>query len=142
MQRFGTPQVLVDQPAEDLPSADLVRRYREGDYAGWIVGGAQAQSVSLVAAPGVAVPNELCQDDACVPFASDEHPVGAPGPCRPHEPLSDRVHARRLRRGRCHFDPAGGKDRVERGRELGISVPDQMSEPAPGLSQVSGQFAG
>jgi hypothetical protein len=53
-----------------------------------------------------------------VPFASDEHPVCAPDPCRPHEPLSDRVHTRRLRRGRHHFDPTGSEDRVERGREL------------------------
>jgi hypothetical protein len=77
-----------------------------------------------------------------VPFAGDKHPVGALGPCRPHEPLSDRVHPRGLRRGHYHFGPAGGEHRAGRGRELGIPVPDQMSELAPGLSQAGGELAG
>jgi hypothetical protein len=48
----------------------------------------------------------------------------------------------RLRRGRDHFDPAGGEDRVERGRELGVPVPDQVGEPVSGFSQVGGELAG
>jgi hypothetical protein len=105
---------------------DLVRWCRGGDYAGSVVGGARAESVSLVAASVVVVVDVLGHDDACVSFAGNEHPVCALGPCRPHEPLSDHVHKRRLRRRRDHFDPAGGEDRVERGRELGIPVPDQV----------------
>jgi hypothetical protein len=96
----------------------------------------QAQTVSLMAAPGVVVPDVLGHDDAGVPFAGDEHAVGALGPGRADEPLGDRVHPRRLRRGRDHFDPAGGEGRVERGGELGVSVPDQVGERAPGIGQV------
>jgi hypothetical protein len=62
--------------------------------------------------------------------------------CRSHEPLRDRVHARGLRRGRYHLDTAGREHRVERGRELGVPVSDQVGEPAPGVGQVGGEFAG
>ena len=69
--------VLIDQPAEELSSTDLVRQCREGDYVECVVvGGAQAESASLVAAPGVVVVDVFGQDDACVSFADDEHPVG------------------------------------------------------------------
>ena len=54
--------VLIDQPAEELSSTDLVRR--AGDYVECVVGGAQVESVSLVAASGVVVLDVLGHDDA------------------------------------------------------------------------------
>jgi hypothetical protein len=90
----------------------------------------------------IVVTGVLREDQPQVPLASDQHPVGALGPCRADEPLGDRVHPLRLRRGRYHLDPASGKDRVERGGELGVPVPDQVGELASGVGQVGGQLAG
>jgi hypothetical protein len=67
--------VFVDQPAEELSSADLMRRCREWDYVGCVVRSAEVKSVSLVAASGVVMLDVLGHYDATVPFAGDEHPV-------------------------------------------------------------------
>ena len=51
-------------------------------------------------------------------------------------------HARGLWRGRYYLDPACGEDRVERGCELGVPVPDQVGELVPSVGQVGGELAG
>jgi hypothetical protein len=41
-----------------------------------------------------------------------------------------------------HLDPLSGKDNVERGRELGIAIADQESEPAEIVAERHQQVPG
>jgi hypothetical protein len=98
--------------------------------------------MALVAAAGVVVADVLGQDRAQMLFTGDEHPVGALGPYRAYEALGISVHSGRLWRDGQRCDPDRGERGVERVGELGIAVPDQLGEPAPGLCQLAGEVAG
>jgi hypothetical protein len=77
-----------------------------------------------------------------VPFAVDEHPVGALGSCRAYPPLGITVRARGPRRNldRLHTFPS--EDRVEDAGEPGVAVPDQETEGADPVAEINEQVAG
>ena len=56
--------------------------------------------------------------------------------------LGEGVHPRGLRCGEHHLDADGGKDRVEGGTELCVTVANQVPESVPGLLQITGKTAG
>ena len=76
-----------------------------------------------------------------MPFAVDEHPVGALGSCAAYPPLGVTVRARRLRRGLDHCHAFAGEDLVEDAGELGVAVPDQEAEGADPAAEVYEQVA-
>jgi hypothetical protein len=84
----------------------------------------------------------LAEDRPQVPFAVDEHPVGALGSCGAYPPLGIAVRARGPRRGLDHLHALGGGDLVEGGGELGVAVPDEEAEGAGPVAGVHDQVAG
>jgi len=76
-----------------------------------------------------------------VPFAVDEHPVGALGSCAAYPPLGITVRARRLRRGLDHCYAFAGEYLVKDAGELGVAVPDQEAEGADPAAGVYEQVA-
>ena len=56
--------------------------------------------------------------------------------------IGEGVHPRGLRCGEHDLDADGGKDRVEGGTELRVTVANQVPESVPGLLQITGKTAG
>ena len=77
-----------------------------------------------------------------MPFAVDEHPVGALGSCGAYPSLGITVRARGARRHLDHRHALASEDRVEDAGELGIAVPDQETEGADPVTEVHEQVAG
>ena len=77
-----------------------------------------------------------------MPFAVDEHPVGALGSCGAYPSLGITVRARGARRDLDHRHALASEDRVEDAGELGIAVPDQETEGADPVTEVHEQVAG
>ena len=75
-------------------------------------------------------------------FSGDEDPVGALSADGADPALGEGVHPRGLRCGEHDLDADGGKDRVEGGTELRVTVANQASESVPGLLQITGKTAG
>jgi len=66
--------------------------------------------------------NVLLEQLLQVQLVDDEHPVGALGADRAHDPFGVGVHPRKLRRRTQHPGPLGRGDRVECVGELGCAV--------------------
>ena len=75
-------------------------------------------------------------------FSGDEDPVGALPADGADPALGEGVHPRGLRCGEYDLDADGGKDRVEGGTELRVTVANQVPESVPGLMQITGKTAG
>ena len=90
----------------------------------------------------VVVRGVLGQHPAEVPLPEDQHAVGQLGPNGQHEALGEAVRPRAPRRDLDHLDTRIGQDRVERGRELSRSVPDQEPEPPDVLAEIHHEVAG
>ena len=90
----------------------------------------------------VVVRGVLGQHPAEVPLPEDQHAVGQLGPNGQHEALGEAVRPRAPRRDLDHLDTRTGQDRVERGRELSRSVPDQEPEPPDVLAEIHHEVAG
>ncbi|MEV4518582.1 hypothetical protein AB0K00_57710 [Dactylosporangium sp. NPDC049525] len=74
-----------------------------------------------------------------MPFAGDEHPVGALAPDGPHPALRESVRRRGLWRYSNYVDARGGEDRVEGGGELRIVIAEQEPEPVGALVEADEQ---
>jgi hypothetical protein len=82
------------------------------------------------------------QDRPQVPFAVDEHPVGALGSCAAYPSLGETVRARGPRGDFDNLDALAGEDRVEGAGEFGVAVPDQEAEGADPVAEIHDQVAG
>jgi len=68
--------------------------------------------------------------------SEDEHPVQHLASNGAHPPLRVGVRPRRPHRRDEHLHRLGGKDRIERGGELGIPVAEHQPEPTDALLEV------
>jgi hypothetical protein len=93
----------------------------------------QASVRSLV----VVVPHVLVEDSRKLASTSDQHPVQALLPDRPHPALGERACVRRLDGRRDGLDAVGGEDVVEGAGELAVAVTNQ--EPRRGRALRSGR---
>ena len=134
--------VLVEQSAQTLPASDPVDPGRERDHVRFVFGSTQKHSVALVAAPGVVMGDVDVEHVVEVAFSGDEDPVGAFSADGADPALGEGVHPLGLRCGERDLDADGGKDRVEGGTELRVTVANQVSESVPGLLQITGKTAG
>lgn len=71
----------------------------------------------------------LGQDARQVPFAGDEHPIGALASYRADPALREGVRSRGLWRRGENVDTGGGEDRVEGRGELRVAIVEQEPEP-------------
>ena len=74
--------------------------------------------------------------------SEDEHPVQHLTPNGADPPLRVGIRPGCPHRRAQHLDPLGGKDRIERGCELGIPVAEHQPEPTDALLEVHHQVAG
>jgi hypothetical protein len=74
-------------------------------------------------------------------LAVDQHPVRALGPRGPDPAFCITVRPRRLRWSLHHPDALAGGDLIERGRELGVAVPDEEPELADPVGESHDQIA-
>jgi hypothetical protein len=95
----------------------------------------------LVRAVPVAVAGVL-EDGSKVPFAVDQHLVGALGSCGAHPPFGVTVGPWCPRWGLDHPHALASEDPVEHVSELGVVVPDEEAEGADLVSEVGEQVAG
>src|SRR5580693_2784325 len=95
----------------------------------------------LVRPVPVAMPGVGPQDRLQMALAVDQHPVSAPGPCRPYPAFRITVRPGRQRRGLDDPYALAGEDLVERAGELGVAVPDKEPELADPGGEVHGQVA-
>ena len=116
----------ADHAAEHLPS--LKRQVQRNADLAVLVGWSLLEGLMRVVP--VVMAGVLAEDRPQVPFAVDEHPVGALGSCGAYPPLGIAVRARGPRRGLDHLHALGGGDLVEGGGELGVAVPDEEAEGA------------
>ena len=79
----------------------------------------------LVRAVAVVMAGLLAQHRSQMPFAVDEHPVGALCSCGAYPSLGITVRARGPRRSLHYGHALVGEDRVEGTGELGVAVPDE-----------------
>ena len=77
-----------------------------------------------------------------MPFAVDEHPVGALGSRGAYPSLGITVRARAPRRDLVRRHALASENRVEGTGELGVAVPDQEAEAADSAAEVQEQVAG
>ncbi len=77
-----------------------------------------------------------------MPFALDEHPVGALGSCAAYPSPGETVRARGPRRGLHHLQVLAGEDFVEDASEFGVAVADQETEGADPVAESHEQAAG
>jgi hypothetical protein len=138
MTRLGSLVVLADHAAEYLPPPDWEVQRSGG--LGFLVG--RALLAGLVGPVPVVMAGVLAEDRSQVPFAVDEHPVGALGSCCAYPSLGVTVRPRRLRRGLYYFQALACEDLVEDGRELGVTVPDEEVEGTVPVSEIHDQVAG
>jgi hypothetical protein len=96
----------------------------------------------LVRAVAVVTAGVLTQYRSQVPFAEDEHPVGALCSCGAHPSLGMTVRARGPRRSPHYGHALAGEDRVEGSGELGVAVPDEEAERRDPVAEVHKQVAG
>src|SRR4051794_20839716 len=111
-------RVFVDQPAEDLASLDLGGRWGSDlrTRLGWLLA-ERAMWPMVVVVRGVG-----CEGCRQVPFADDEHPVGA-FPAGGVDPaFGEGVGAGCLWRRLDDLDVGCGEYGVEDGGELGVAV--------------------
>jgi hypothetical protein len=126
------PVVLVDHAAEDLAPLD----WQVQRQAGLVVVVGRSLLAGLVRAMPVVMAAVLSQDRAQVPFAVDEHPVGALASCGAYPSLGITVRSRRPRRDLDWRHALAGEDRVKGAGELGVAVPDQEPEGAGPITEV------
>ena len=138
-------QVLVDEPAEPVPSehADVRSGMRRGAARGRALVQGSVRSV------GVEVLDILAQNDVEVAWSGDQDVVEAFPAQGADEPLGDRVRPRRSDRGADDADLGTGEDGVKvmeilsgallsakLGREITVSelysIEAMRSEPTPG----------
>jgi hypothetical protein len=74
-----------------------------------------------------------------VSWPGDEHPVQAFGAGGADPTFGVGIRAGRPRRRLQHPNADAGEDRVERGAELGVPVPDEEPEPVRGLAEIQEQ---
>src|SRR6266545_1890791 len=132
-------RILVDQPTEPISADDPPSRCQGSWFVGlkW-----RCLPQCAVRAVAVVVVGVLGQHRPQLPTAKDQHPVQDLPPNRADPPLRVGVGPRRPYRRAQHLDPLGGEDRVERGGELRIPVPDQEPELADAVLQAHEQAAG
>jgi hypothetical protein len=125
-------RVLVDQPAESVPSGNPSSRRDDRWFGGPERWGLPQGAVRAVA---VVMINILGQHRPQLPAADDQHPVQQLPPDGAHPPLGVGVGPRRPYRRAQHLDSLGREDRIERGGELRIPIPDEK----PGLADAAPQ---
>jgi hypothetical protein len=100
----------------------------------------------LVRAVSVVMAGVLAGHRSKVPFAVDQHPVGAFGSCGAYLSLRSRSRAVSeagcLRRGVDCLHARASEDLVEGANELGVAVPDEEAEPGRAVAEVHQQVAG
>jgi hypothetical protein len=124
--------VLVDHAAEYFTPLDWQVQRR----AGLVVVVGRSLLAGLVRAAPVVMGGVLTQDGPQMPFAVDEHPVGALGSRGAYPSLGVTIRARRPRRGLDRLHALAGQDRVEGTGELGVAVPDQEAEGSDPAAEV------
>jgi hypothetical protein len=131
--------VLVDQPTQHVPSADLERidrcwirslrfRRRERDRAMRSV-----EVVVLLVGP---------EDPIEMPAAEDERPVQALGSDRLDEALGERVRVRCPDRGEDHLRSLRAEDLIKGSGELRVTVTDQEPNGWRATIEIHGQVPG
>ena len=118
--------ILVDQATEPVPPQDPDILAHSGRR---LTPGGRALAQRSVRAVNVVVLDIFTQDQPQVPLAGEQHSVQALAAGAGNLPLCDRV--RTWRADRCLEDPhtSRSENRVERGGELGVQVPDQKRQP-------------
>jgi hypothetical protein len=111
-------------------------------HAGLVVPVGRSLLAGLVRAVPVVMAGILAQHRSQVPFAVDEHPVGALGSCCADPSLGIAVRARGLRRDLDRVHALAGEDRVEDASEFGVAVPDDKAERRGPVAEVHEQVAG
>lgn len=107
-----------------------------------IVGSMKVEVITLVASASVVVLDVGVQDRLKVPFAGDEHPVGAFGPDGFHPALGEGAHPWCLWCGFQDLDADRGEHGVEGVGEAAVAVADQVSEPVAFVFEIGGESAG
>lgn len=125
--------VLMDEPAEDISSADLRRTVHR--FSWYYALGCSKLDASMrplrVVVPGVDAENPIK-----VSSTTHHDPVQAfPSYC-PDEALGDRVGLRRADRGEDDPRPLGLEHLIERARVLGVAVSDQEARGRLSVVQV------
>jgi len=138
VSRLCGPVVLVDHAAEYLPAPCRCVQAHDNRFVviGWPL------LPGLVRPVPVIVPGVDPQHHSQMRFAVDQHPVGALGPDGPHPAFGIIICSRRSRRRLHNSYVLAGKDSVERGRELGVAIPDEEPERADPVREVHSQVAG
>jgi hypothetical protein len=80
--------------------------------------------------------DELLQDQLKVPGSGDQEVIEVFTAQSADEAFGDRVGPRRPYRRPDDADVDRGEDGVERGRELGVAVPDEEPEAVAGVVEV------
>jgi hypothetical protein len=129
---LGCLRVFVDQSAEDRAPSDLVNG-QIGDATSWR-GWPLAQRAMR---PMFVVVRRVLAEDGCqMPFAGDEHAVGAFPSDGAHPTFGGRVRPRRLRRRLDDRDTRRGEYGVEGGGELRVAVAQQEPQRVCSLVEL------
>lgn len=134
----GRLLVLMDEAPEQIgPHDPRVRGRRYRCRAQW-----WRKVQGAMRPDGVVVLDVDAQDPLQVAGAGDEEPVEALGADGADPALGVRVRPRRPGRGLQDADAGVGEHGVERGGELGVSVPDQVAELVGVVAEVEQEVAG
>jgi hypothetical protein len=120
LAQLRRPVVLVDHATEDFAPLDRQLQRRAGPVI--VVG--RSLLARLVRAVPVVMAGVIAQNRAQVPFAVDEHPVGALASCGSYPSLGITVRPRSPRRDLGWLHALTGEDGVEYGGELAVPVTD------------------
>src|SRR5664280_578434 len=138
-QSRGGAVVLVDEPAEHVPPANITRTDRHGDPrpAEW-----RGEADGAMRSLPVVVLGVDAERLVELSSTKDECPVEALGPDRLDHPFRVGIGVRGPDRGADDPYPLGAEHRVERDAELRVTVPDQEPDGRRVAIEVHGEVPG
>ncbi len=131
------PAVFAEEAAEDGPALDPL----PGEAGDRVIGPGRAEFPAAMGSSPVVVRRVRGQDQAQVPLAEDQHPVGHLRPGGEHEPFGMSIRARAPGRDLHRLDARAGQGRVGGSGELPGPVADREPEARGAVTEVHQEIA-